>query len=371
MVTTRNISSNTMRGYITTLNNYTTYHKKQLSQLLQEAQKDEEKHTPPNKTKLKCRLLQFRTHMIQNEYSKNTINMAMSKLHTFYTHHEITVPSLPQVKLKDEYITNYQDIPSRQDIQKVIEKVPLDFKALILFMSSSGTAKAETLSLTVQDFIEATKEHHTNGSVTKILLELAQQENIVPTWYIKRKKTNKFYYTFSSPESTTALINYLRKRNNTNTINPEEKIFLFTSSNVNKKFETINDDFGWGFKGKYRYFRSHALRKYHASNIQLPVEYIDELQGRAKNKIHQAYIKTNPEQLKQVYMGNMHNVMIYNTFPLLEDNDNHPGLNVETPDDNPYPSENTFEMGVTIGKLEARIDALEKIIYGRNQHAQE
>ena len=369
MVTTRNITTNTLRGYMTILNNYTTYHEKQLSPLIQEAQKQEEEHIPPNKTKLKDRLLKFRTHMIQQEYSKNTINMAMSKLHTFYTHHEITVPQLPQVKLKDEYVTNYQDIPSRQDIQTVIEKVPQDFKALILFMSSSGTAKAETLNLTIQDFIEATKEYHTNASITKILLELSQQENIVPTWYIKRKKTNKFYYTFSSPESSTALINYLRERNNRNTLQPDEKIFLFTSCNVTKKFETINDDMGWGFKGKYRYFRSHALRKYHASNIQLPVEYIDELQGRAKNKIHQAYIKTNPEQLKQVYIEHMHNVMIYNTTPSQEDTENQLEITVETPQEKPQHTENTFELGVTIGKLEARIEALEKIIYGGNQHA--
>ena len=29
----------------------------------------------------------------------------------------------------------------------------------------------------------------------------------------------------------------------------------------------------WGFKGKYRFFRSHTLRKFHASNIGLSAEY--------------------------------------------------------------------------------------------------
>lgn len=67
----------------------------------------------------------------------------------------------------------------------------------------------------------------------------------------------------------------------------------------------------WGFKGKYRYFRSHTLRKFHASNIGLHLEYIDALQGRSKNIIHETYIKTNPEKLKQIYMSTMKNIEIY------------------------------------------------------------
>jgi len=35
---------------------------------------------------------------------------------------------------------------------------------------------------------------------------------------------------------------------------------------------------GWGFKGKYRFFRAHTHRKFHTSNIGLATEYIDELQ---------------------------------------------------------------------------------------------
>ena len=67
----------------------------------------------------------------------------------------------------------------------------------------------------------------------------------------------------------------------------------------------------WGFKGKYRFFRAHSLRKFHASNIGLTSEYIDSLQGRSKNTIHETYIKTNPKKLKEIYKSAMKNVMIY------------------------------------------------------------
>lgn len=67
----------------------------------------------------------------------------------------------------------------------------------------------------------------------------------------------------------------------------------------------------WGFRGNYRFFRTHTLRKFHASNIQLSQEHIDELQGRGKDYVHETYIKTNPQKLKEMYTKNMKHVMIY------------------------------------------------------------
>ena len=92
----------------------------------------------------------------------------------------------------------------------------------------------------------------------------------------------------------------------------DDPLFNFTPSTLLTRFQEINDQLGWGFKGRYRYFRSHTLRKFHASNIGLSAEYIDSLQGRSKNEIHETYIKTNPDRLKDIYKSAMHNVMIYN-----------------------------------------------------------
>ena len=89
-----------------------------------------------------------------------------------------------------------------------------------------------------------------------------------------------------------------------------DKLFDFSASKLLLRFQEINDKMGWGFKGKYRFFRSHTLRKYHASNIGLTAEYIDSLQGRSKNVVHETYIKTNPKRLKDIYVSVMSNVMV-------------------------------------------------------------
>lgn len=49
----------------------------------------------------------------------------------------------------------------------------LPFKAVVLFMSSSGCAKIETLSLTVGDFISATDDYHGGGFFDEVLEELS------------------------------------------------------------------------------------------------------------------------------------------------------------------------------------------------------
>ena len=87
-------------------------------------------------------------------------------------------------------------------------------------------------------------------------------------------------------------------------------MFPFSDSHIINTFQKLNDKLKWGFRGKYRFFRSHTLRKFHASNIGLSADQIDMLQGRSKSSIHETYIKTNPKWLKKIYENAMHNIMI-------------------------------------------------------------
>ena len=115
------------------------------------------------------------------------------------------------------------------------------------------------------------------------------------------------YYTFCSPEASYYIIRELLQRRE---VDYDDPLFDFSTPGLLHFFQKINDAKKWGRVGKYRFFRSHVLRKYHASNIGLPTEYIDALEGRSKNKVHDTYIKTNPEKLKEKYMECMGNVMI-------------------------------------------------------------
>lgn len=303
----RNISESSKKGYLSTIKKYEKYHKLPIDQLISEAIEEEKQAIPLKERKIKKRLLNYRTYLLNSKLSQNTVRSYFVKIKTFYQHFEIEIPYLPEAKYAREYETNYLDLPTKQHIQQAINISRIDLKAVILFMSSSGTAKAETLSLTVEDFINATHEYHSNDSLEQMLNQLEKRNDVVPTFYLKRIKTDKYYYTFCSPEASKHIVTYLKTRQG---LKLSDKLFDFTTSTLLARFQEINDTMNWGFKGKYRFFRSHNLRKFHASNIGLSAEYIDALQGRSKNEVHETYIKTNPDKLKEIYMKSMSNVMI-------------------------------------------------------------
>lgn len=317
----RNIKESTKEGYISSIRKYTSFHKCSLSMLIKEANEDEINGVALKNRQLKNRLLTYRNFLLDSNLSTTTVKTYFSKIKTIYTHFEIQIPHLPDVVYDKEYETNYFDLPTKEHIRLAVDKSDLAFKAIILFMASSGTAKAETLSLTVKDFLDATSKYYHSDNLDLILDELSPCKDIVPTFYLRRIKTDKYYYTFCSPEATGYIVKYLKQRNN---LKLNDKLFPFSGSLLNIRFQEINDQMGWGNKGKYRFFRTHTLRKFHASNIQLASEYVDALQGRSKNNVHETYIKTNPQELKKIYIENMHNVMVLdknnkNNVPIQED----------------------------------------------------
>jgi len=300
----KNIRQSTMEGYTSAIKKYEKFHSKSIEDLLAEAEKEE--GLPLNKRKIKRRLIEFRKYLMNSNLSSRSAKTYFSKIKAFYRFHDIEIPDIGNIKYTKDYQMNYKDLPTIEHIKKAVEVSEVGIQAIILFMASSGTAKAETLSLTVNDFIKATSNYHNNDSIASILDSL-ENKSIVPTFYLKRIKTNKYYYTFCTPEAASYIVKYLKSRSN---LKKSSKLFDYSSSAITARFREINDSNSWGFRGKYRFFRPHALRKFHASNISLSSETVDELQGRGKSEVHDAYIKTKPEALKKSYKSKMGNVCI-------------------------------------------------------------
>lgn len=304
----RNLKESTKKGYISALNIYCKLHRKSVSELLDEAMVDEDNGVVLKNRRIKRRLLKFRNFLLDDDFSPNTSKTYFQKVKTFYLHFELELPYIPPANYDKGYVTGYGDLPTHDDILNAVNSVDLDLKAVILFMASSGTAKAETLSITVGDFVKGTRDYHKSGDLRDILMFLKGRGDVVPTLYLRRVKTDKWYYTFCSPEASSAIVDYLLTREG---LCLDDMLFDFSSSLLLSRFQELNDRMGWGFKGRYRFFRAHTLRKFHASNIGLGAEYVDALQGRSKNMVHETYIKTNPRWLKELYVGVMGNVMFF------------------------------------------------------------
>lgn len=307
----RNIKYSTLKSYRSAIAKYEFFHDMDMGSLMDEAIVEEDEGISLKNRKIKSRLLDFRSFLLDSGLAISTVRTYFSRIKTFYRHFEIELPYLNDIKFDGEYLSSYYDLPARGDIRKVCSISSNAFRALVLFISSSGCAKAETLSLTVGDFVKASDEYHDGGSIDDVLNCLIGRRDIVPAFYLKRIKTNKFYYAFCSPEASHHIVKYLISRKG---LSLDDRLFDFTDSSLIYSFKKVNDKLDMGFVGRYRFFRSHALRKFHASNIGLSADIVDELQGRGKSRVREAYMKTNPIKLKEIYMGAMHNVMVFDDW---------------------------------------------------------
>ena len=315
----RNLKKETIKGYKSSIKKYTDYYKMTLDELIDEAIDEETENIDKRRRSIKTRLLQYRTHLLtETSLKHSTIKAHMKSIQTIYSHFDIDLPKLPPVKSKenDTVQTTYFDLPTREQIGMAVEIAGIRVASLILFMASSGTGRTECANMTIQDFTDACREYYTSETLPEIIEELyGCLEPIVPTFYLFRQKTSKKYYTFCTPETTNAIIEWLQLRlkiceEHEEELTFEDSLWDLTQRQITYHLSNINDELGFGFKGSYRFLRPHTLRKFHASNIGLSEDNIDLLQGRSRDSVHETYIKTNPSEFKKIYMNVMNNVEI-------------------------------------------------------------
>lgn len=311
----RGLKAITLKSYTTAIGLYCQFHKKPFYKLLAEAEKEEREDVRWKYSKLRARLLAFRNHLLEKGHLATTVKNYVSRVMTIYEEgYDVEIgkmPKLNQKNVKRAVPISYNDLPDKELIRHILKMVNPLMKAIILFMTSSGCAKRETLNITIQDFIDATYDYHHKDNIDDVIRVLHDMDNVVPSWRLRRQKTNKYYSTFSSPESTMEIIHYLivDERELTNST----PLFDISSTHFNNTFGKINNKLNLGKAGSYNRFRSHMLRKFHASQLYndgMSMDEIDELQGRGKDQTRTSYFMENPLRLREKYIEHMGAVTI-------------------------------------------------------------
>lgn len=297
---TRGLNKTTLKYYKIDLKIYTDLHKMNLNQLLDEAEEEEEKMVRMRKRKIKKRLLQFLNHLTQENYKPSSIKVMMGHITGFYRTFEIETPKIKLPKIENHETIN--DIPTKDHIREAIQTRNLKHRAIILFMSSSGTGTYETTKLTVQDFINATWDYHKTDNILEALKILKKKNGIIPTFHLTRIKTNFQYFTFCSPEASEAIINYLISWDD---IKPDDLLFKISKDGLGSLFKRINDKYQWGSKGTRRFFHAHSLRKFFATQLtkaRIDHLIIEWMLGHSIPPTTAAYYKSDPKELRFQYL---------------------------------------------------------------------
>lgn len=298
----RNLSPGSIKVYDHAITQYVKFNQMTLTELMNEADMEEEQGIRWKRRKLKTRLINFRNYLIDYGYAKETINTIMKRVMTFYRHYEIEIHHLPRVNIQS---TVEIRLPTREDLQVAVESSKPLMKSIILFLSSSGMSKVDCLKLSVGDYINGTYDYHHTNDINEALSILKDRDDVIPSFSLTRTKTNKFHHTFCSPEASTSIVNYLYSRKDKLTM--DSPLFKISYLWLSVKFENLNEQLGLGVTAgnEYGVLRCHTLRKYHATTLRndgLSIDIINSLQGKAKNKVDAAYYVDTPEQLKRMYM---------------------------------------------------------------------
>ncbi len=317
----RRIRDTTKVAYVERLTSFCNYINKNPTDLIDEAEEEQDKGIKSRKRTIRQYFLDFIEHEEKEGKSHHTIKARVELAKSFYHSFDIETPKFslnyPNVN------RSFNEIPTLDHIREIIKICGLRDTAIILLMLSSGMGGAEIRHLTYNDFINSIEEYLDLADEDKVNInKVAHQirglnEEIGPigTWKISRFKTGMPYITFNSPESVLSIIDYLLERELKNKGVKSLDDPLFVSSHkkqISKQgfvfiFRRINDNAGLGFaKDKNRrFFTSHMPRKIFTSTLYsqgVDKTRVDWFLGHKIPPITESYFKTNVEDLKKSYM---------------------------------------------------------------------
>lgn len=288
-----------------------------MKELIDEADAEEEQGIRWKHRKLKKRLLTFRHHLIK-KHKKNTVATYFTPVKAVYKYFEIEIGDLTKTNPRGYHIpgeATFEELPTHDEISQVLHVAPLWFQAYILFQITTGCARKETSEMTVGKFKEATFPYHEKSDIIDALNVLKECDDVIPTFKLKREKTNKYYYTFCTPEAVEKIVEYLLAERveiledgtmKLIKLNDSDKLFDIDEDYVPVAFHRYNDQFNFGKASDgFNRFRSHMMRKFHSNHLKksgMSESDIDALQGRGKSITRAAYFLDDPTILLRKYV---------------------------------------------------------------------
>jgi integrase len=319
-IRSRSLRESTKDGYLLRINQYCKFIGKTPTELIDEAEEEQDQGIKTRKRKIKDYVLDYVEDLKNNNRSNNTIRTNLETIFGFYRAFDIDPPRLRNLVPSNYDNPSFEELPELKHVKQAIRACSsIRDRAIILLHFSSGMGSSEIRNLTCRNFIAAVDEYLDLDDIDKenmfkVAVNLKDKENLIGTWKIRRYKTNMPYITFNSPESTLAIVDYVFYRYKMNKLvnNMDDPLFVtkdnaqITTHMHQKMFMRLNDRVGFGKRTeKRRFFTSHMLRKLFTTLLYksgVDKLAIDWMLGHKINPITEAYFKTNEKDLKKNYM---------------------------------------------------------------------
>lgn len=210
----RNISSGTQKSYKIAIKYFSNMIEKNISEIIEEAEIEEDAGLRPRKRKVSIYLLKYKNYLENSGITPSTVNLYFSAIKSFYKAFDIT---LPYIKLDSGDIgleKNMGKPLTRKNIQQLINVATPREKALIYVMALSGMGQQEARDLTIRKFL-ITASSAIEKELDDVYDLFKFEDDIlkeIMTVEITRKKNKYKHHTLIPPEASRATITYLKER---------------------------------------------------------------------------------------------------------------------------------------------------------------
>lgn len=297
----KKVSKFSIRNYVKTLNKFTTANNTTLETIINNCKNQQEKvteiitshNTDKNGNQIiEKRQKKFNVNSIESysrlyldsyiNYCKsignknNTINQDMILIKAFLKHYDIELPKLDTL----ENDANKWYLLSKEDFKFVIQDSTITHASLIKFLQSTGMRLSDALSLTIGDYMEATKGHHDHVDVDDFIDNAPQ--DMIGSWYFHPSKTRRYdirCQTFNDPETNNLILQNLRKIKN------EYLPRINTKKGLDLKLTKDDALFGSQkaqYKGKISY--QAVVNSFIRKNRKLKAHHIAKIKEAINNK---------------------------------------------------------------------------------------
>lgn len=319
----RNLKPNTKARYNYVLRRYIESTGLTPSELISQAEDDEDNNIRLRKRRIKTYLDNHIDYLTSLDYSVKNIRLNIQTIRVFYNYFEIQIPKITLPTVRES--RTVEDIPNGDEIREVLSHANTKYTAIILLMLSSGMGSAEVLSLKIHDLLKASKQPLTSiGELTNI------QPKTILEWEVTRVKTGQKYYTFSTPETTTKILEYLGQQTPSSV---DDHLFRSEKGEymgkplhpvtLQKYFMKLNDKCGFTSEGNQRFFKSHNLRKFFATTAEQHIPHMAtrHMMGHKFGSVEGAYFLRNQKALRNEYMKVVEYLAILEPLTVINDTD--------------------------------------------------
>jgi len=319
----REIKPQTQELYTIILTEYCKFKNKTPTELLDNADKEEDQGIRLRNRSIGMDLLDYRDY-IKEKNSPSTVKVRMTVVRYFFSDNGIELPKMKfKNTIKPEGITA---IPSKLEIQKALNYANIKYRAIILLIVSSGLRSSDLLNLKYSDFLNSLKEYikvpkntyMPIDEVEDLLYKSTSINEVIPTWELVSQKRDNKFVTFSTPESLKALIRYLKEEPPKELDTPIFRSAKHKTQAISKRgfigyFQLINKRCEFETEGILTKFRAHNLRKYFGTQLGISnvgSVTIERLLAHRVPALTDVYIKADPKSMKQEYIKAIENLSI-------------------------------------------------------------